>query len=213
MVERFVQAPPNASLLEFAAREMRPLGSLLDIGCGAGRNALPLARVGWRVVGSDLSNAMLTAAARRVEQETLPNPVHLVMASMESLPFQSGAFDFVVAHGIWNLARSGREFRTAVSEAARVTAPHASLFVFTFSRHTLPDSARPLPGESFVFTEFSGEPQCFLTDLQLVAELAAVGFTPDPRYPLRELNRPSHGLQTTGTPVIYEGVFGRGSTV
>jgi hypothetical protein len=43
----------------------------------------------------------------------------------------------VVAHGIWNLARTTTEFRRAIAEAARVARPGACLFVFTFSRTTL----------------------------------------------------------------------------
>ena len=82
--------------------------------------------------------------------------------------------------------------------------------MFTFSRATLASDASPVPGESFVFTEFSGEPQCFLTDAQLLEELAAHGFVPDPREALRELNRPHPGaLQTSRAPVIYEGLFRR----
>jgi SAM-dependent methyltransferase len=209
-VEGFVRAAPNSALLELAAREIPPAGRLLDIGCGAGRNAVHLARLGWRVVASDLSSAMLIAAARRTNEAELSARVGLVQATMEVLPFASRTFDFVVAHGIWNLARSGREFRMAVNEAARVARPGANLFLFTFSRHTLHDRAAPLPGESFVFTEFSGEPQCFLTDEQLIVELAAAGFTADPSYPLRELNRPRDGLCASGGPVIYEGMFRRG---
>jgi hypothetical protein len=65
-------------------------------------------------------------------------------------------------------------------------------------------------GESFVFTQFSGEPQCFLTEPQLLAELRAGGFVPDCDVPLRELNRPCSGMLTTArTPVIYEAVFRR----
>ena len=206
-VEGFAQSPPNATLLEVAAAAFRPSARLLDIGCGAGRNALPLARAGWRVVGSDLSSAMLTAAARRVEAEALSTRIALILASMDSLPFASNTFDFVIAHGIWNLARSAREFTTAVNEAARVARPGATLFLFTFSRHTLAESAAPVPGESFVFTQFSGQPQCFLTAEQVVEEMAAAGFSADPRYPLRELNRPPGGFRTSGAPVIYEGVF------
>ena len=77
----------------------------------------------------------------------------------------------------------------AVNEAARVARRGCALFLFTFSRHTIADSVQPLPGESFVFTEFSGQPQCFLTEEPIVRELATHGFDPDPSLPLRELNR------------------------
>lgn len=206
-VQGFVQSPPNASLLEFAARELRTAGCLLDIGCGAGRNAVPLAHIGWRVAAADLSSAMLIAAARRTQEAALSHRISLIQASMNALPFAASSFDFVVAHGIWNLARSGQEFRTAVNEAARVARPDAPLFLFTFSRRTLAEGAVPSAGESFVFTQFSGQPQCFLTEDEIVAELAAAGFTGDPSFPLRELNVPRGGLRTSAAPVIYEGVF------
>ena len=78
--------------------------------------------------------------------------------------------------------------------------PGAGLFVFTFSRHTLPAEAPPVAGEAFVFTQFSGEPQCFLSDAQLVAELAAAGFELPPGAGLTELNRPRPGALHAGGP-------------
>jgi len=207
-VDGFVHSAPNGSLVNIAARALQPAARLLDIGCGAGRNAIPLARLGWRVAGVDLSRAMLRAAAARPEGESPFGRVDLVLAPMEWLPFEARTFEFVVAHGIWNLARSGSQFRRAVREAARVARPGALLFVFTFSRHTLPDDIPPVAGESFVFTQFSGEPQCFLTEEQLVAELADAGFHADASHPLRELNR-RQGSLSTGAPVIYEGLFRR----
>jgi SAM-dependent methyltransferase len=207
-VAGFVRSPPNETLLQVAARERRAPARLLDIGCGAGRNALPLAHAGWEVVGTDMSSPMLTAAAARVADAQLATRVRLLRASMDHLPFASAVFDFIVAHGIWNLARSGREFRQAVGEAARVARAGCALFVFTFSRSTLPEEAEPLPGEAFVFTQFSGQPQCFLTGEQLVSELATCGFEPDPTLLLRELNRPPKGaLRSSAAPVIYEGLF------
>jgi len=207
-VEGFVRSPPNATLLHVAATEFRPSARLLDIGCGAGRNSLPLATGGWEVIGADGSEPMLTAAAVRVTAAELERRVRLVRASMHQLPLASSSFDFIVAHGIWNLARSGSEFRAAVAEAARVARPGCALFLFTFSRGTIEESAQPLPGESFVFTEFSGQPQCFLTDQQIVSELAAADFECDPSLPLRELNRPPKpSLGTSSGPVIYEGLF------
>jgi ubiquinone/menaquinone biosynthesis C-methylase UbiE len=150
----------------------------------------------------------LSAAAARVVDGQAAARVRLVLAPMHQLPLAANAFDFIVAHGIWNLARSGREFRMAVEEAARVARTGCALFLFTFSRRTIAESAQPLPGESFVFTEFSGQPQCFLTQEQIVLELATHGFDPDPSLPLRELNRPTKAsLCTTSGPVIHEGLF------
>jgi hypothetical protein len=54
---------------------------------------------------------------------------------MAPLPVPDASADFVVAHGIWNRARSSAEFRQAVADAGRAARPGAALFVFTFSRH------------------------------------------------------------------------------
>ena len=79
--------------------------------------------------------------------------------------------------------------------------------MFTFSRHTLPPDAEPVSGEPFVFTQFSGQPQCFLTEEQLVSEMGAAGFVREPSVPLTEYNRPGPGALAMGAPVIYEAAF------
>ena len=209
-VAGFAKSPPNAVLLQFAEAELRrsPGARVLDLGCGAGRNAVPLVRLGCDVVGMDLSWPMLGAAGRRAFGEGVADRLHLALAPMDQLPARDRSFDLVVAQGIWNLARSAAEFRRAVAEAARVAKAGAGLFVFTFSRNTFPPEAEPVRGEPFVFTQFSGEPQCFLTEAQLEGELGAAGFTREPGQPLTEYNRARPGaLQRGGPPVIYEGTF------
>jgi SAM-dependent methyltransferase len=209
-VASFTRSAPNDILLRFAERERRrtPTVHALDLGCGAGRNALPLARSGWHVVAADLSWPMIAATASRGRAEHLGGRLEVILATMDALPLRAHSIDLVIAHGIWNLARSAAEFRGAVREAARVARPGAALFVFTFSRNTLPPDAEPVPGEPFVFTQFTGQPQCFLTDAQLVSELAIAGFAADPDVPLTEYNRPRPGTFPTGTvPVIYEATF------
>jgi SAM-dependent methyltransferase len=211
-VAGFARSAPNDILLAFARKELQRPGAVraLDLGCGAGRNVIPLARQGWDVSGTDLSWPMLRAAAQRAGQERLEDRVGLILAPMDHIPARDHSFDLVVAHGIWNLARSAAEFRRALGEAARVARPGAGAFVFTFSRNTLPPETRPVPGEPFVFTEFSGQPQCFLTDHQLIAELGEAGFVPDPAVPLTEYNGPRSGNLQRGTgPVIYDAAFRR----
>ncbi len=198
--------------MEFVRGELarRPGQRILDLGCGAARNACPVAALGASVVGIDLAWPMLDAARRRVVAEGVGDRVALLRARMDFLPLAGSSVDLVVAHGIWNLARSDAEFRRAVAEAARVARRGAGLFLFTFSRATLPADAEPVAGESYVFTQFTGEPQCFLTEDQLVAELRQAGFEKDPPGPLTERNRPLPGrVLGRGGPVVYEGTFRR----
>lgn len=149
---------------------------------------------------------MLRGAAMRDGGDQL----RLALAPMAPLPIRDRSVDFVVAHGIWNLARSDDEFRLAVREAARVARSGAGLFLFTFSRGTLAPDVLPVAGETFTFTQFSGSPQIFLREDQLVTEMRAAGFEPDPALPVHELNLPPPGQRRLGgPPVIYEGGFRR----
>jgi SAM-dependent methyltransferase len=224
VVAGFARSSPNEILMRFAAAELERLGRpprsrparALDLGCGAGRNAVPLANLGWELVGLDNSLPMLAAAAARSGELAAGNRLHLAASGMDGIPLADASCDFVVAHGIWNLARSAAEFRRAVREAARVAVPGAGLFVFTFSRNTFADGVAPVAGEPFVFTQFSGAPQCFLTADQLVDELGEAGFAPDPAVPLTEYNRPAPGSRPVAggpapptRPVIYEAAFRR----
>ena len=210
MVAGFARSSPNPVLMQFAAAELRraPGGRALDIGCGAARNAVPLARQGWKVLGVDRSWPMLVAAAERSRAEGVHDRVQVSLAPMEALPVRDRRVDLLIAHGIWNLAADSGQFRRAVREAGRVARQGTGLFVFTFSRNTFPPGTVPVASESFVFTEFSGEPQVFLTAEQLYAELADAGFTPDPAVPLTEYNRRAEGApRGGGPPVIYECAF------
>ncbi|HQQ76441.1 MAG TPA: class I SAM-dependent methyltransferase [Thermoanaerobaculia bacterium] len=209
VVQGFSKAAANQVLLAFVRLELarRPGLRVLDLGCGAARNAVPMAAEGAAVVGTDIAWPMLAAARRRVASEGVAGRVTLARAPMDRLPLPDASVDLVVAHGIWNLARSASEMRRAIAEAGRVARPGAGLFLFTFSRATLPPDDRPVPGEPFVFTRFAGEPQCFLTEAEVLAELARGGFEKDPPGPLTEYNRPPAGAIARGGPVIYEGTF------
>lgn len=61
---------------------------LLDVGCGTGKSFLPMLDRGWKVVGVDLSPAMLTRAKAKAPT------VQLEAHDMRALP-RLGAFDLV----------------------------------------------------------------------------------------------------------------------
>jgi SAM-dependent methyltransferase len=70
-------------------REQIPL---IELGCGTGRLAAPLARAGHTILGSDVGPAMLARAALRVAglSRRARARVHLVRADMRSLPLPRG---------------------------------------------------------------------------------------------------------------------------
>ena len=53
-VAGFAKSAPNPVLMRYAEQRKARTSSAcaLDLGCGAGRNAVPLARTGWDVVGT-----------------------------------------------------------------------------------------------------------------------------------------------------------------
>jgi ubiquinone/menaquinone biosynthesis C-methylase UbiE len=94
---------------------------LLDVGCGAGNyaaDAVPLVGPSGRVVGVDLSAAMIGVARRRAE--ALDLSVEYRVGDALALPFPDATFDGCrIERVLQYLDNPGR----ALAETARVTAP------------------------------------------------------------------------------------------
>jgi len=89
----------------FALGPIRPGETVLDLGCGAGFDALVAGIVvgpTGRVVGVDLSAEML-AVAERGRIETGLSNVQFQEASIEQLPLQEDAFNVAFSNGVLNL--------------------------------------------------------------------------------------------------------------
>ena len=108
-----------AQLLVDAARDLRP-GRALDLACGAGRNAVWLARQGWEVVAIDGAEE-----AVRIVRELDPNiDAHVLnLETNAPLPFDDASFDLVaILYFLWRplfaearrLLRDGGVIVTAV---------------------------------------------------------------------------------------------------
>ena len=89
-------------------------GCCLEIGVGTGRIALPLTRLGIRVVGVDISTEML----RKLRAKSRSVPVALADATR--LPFQDRTFSSAIASHVLHLVP---EWRSAVDELMRVVSP------------------------------------------------------------------------------------------
>ena len=76
---------------ELIERHVKPGGRILDIGCGAGREALAFARAGFHVVGIDVAPRMIEAARANAEREGLN--ITFRVQSATDLDERPGAFD------------------------------------------------------------------------------------------------------------------------
>ena len=105
--------------------------SILDLGCGTGRFAAPLAhRFSARVVGLDLAASMLAVAA-----QTLGNSgAALVRGTADALPFADASFDVVFLSMTLHHIRSSP---SAIGEIWRVLKPGGKLLVRTASIETM----------------------------------------------------------------------------
>jgi ubiquinone/menaquinone biosynthesis C-methylase UbiE len=127
--EDAVQALAAARLTGVAAG-----GALLDVACGFGRHAVPLAEAGYRMTGVDRSATLLDEARRRAGETDNPS---LVRADYRELPFADDTFD-----GALNLFTSlgylGDDDDTLVlAEIGRVLRPGARLVVEIMHRDRL----------------------------------------------------------------------------
>jgi SAM-dependent methyltransferase len=144
---------------EIATGEIPPVGTICDIGCGNGRDALFFLQLGYQVQGLDASDAAITVCRERLATsgatmaargrfhsgaadageswqrlgETLSGPV-LVYARFFFHAIDDAAELAVLAHAAALIGRSGgafcAEFRTPEDrDAAKVTPAHYRRFI------------------------------------------------------------------------------------
>jgi ubiquinone/menaquinone biosynthesis C-methylase UbiE len=92
--------------------------SVLDLGCGAGRHCVFLAKEDFNVVGIDFSKSSLKMAKKWVRKEKLRN-IDLVCGTMTHLPFIANFFDAVISVSVIHHAIKS-EITNAVREIHRV---------------------------------------------------------------------------------------------
>lgn len=104
-----------------------PAGSrILDVGCGSGNYSLQLARLGYQVVGIDISEEMLKLAREKAQKEGFD--IRFEKQDVYALTFDSESFD-----GIFSMAAFEfiHEEKQAMDEMLRVLKPGGDLIIGT----------------------------------------------------------------------------------
>lgn len=116
---------PDPPVMEWA-RGLPPSARLLDLGCGVGRHAVALTRLGLRVVAADIAPSGLAACAGWLARERLP--ARLVQHDVARLPFADGAFDALLSfHVIYHTTVAG--LRGVLGEIRRTVRPGGALYL------------------------------------------------------------------------------------
>ena len=108
-----------------------PLQAVLDLGTGTGRMLQLLSPHANRVVGVDMSPAMLSIARAEVERANLRN-VQLRQGDVYALPVERDSYDLVLVHQVLHYLDDPQR---ALREAARALRPGGRLVVVDFAPH------------------------------------------------------------------------------
>jgi SAM-dependent methyltransferase len=129
---RFSLKEPNPAIVGLVPVLKRAhVRRILDLGCGAGRHMVYLAKKDFFVVGSDSSPVALDIAEKRLRREGVDNCC-LVENDMERFPFPDGHFDAVISTNVIHHNRLAG-IRKTVGEIRRTLRRGGLVFVTVLS--------------------------------------------------------------------------------
>lgn len=142
--ERFTRLRDTAlMLLESVGRKAGPL-DVIDIGCGAGTQAILWSQLGHRVSAIDLNSELVEIGKRRAADRGLQ--IRFDVGSATSLPYADSAADAVF---LPELLEHVSQWEACLSEAVRVSRPGALLYLSTTNRLCPVQQEFSLPGYSW----------------------------------------------------------------
>lgn len=157
----------------------RPL-RVLDLGCGDGTTAIPLAKMGADVLGIDIARNLVEAGSRRAAAAGLSNVTFREGDACELSGVEDGAFDLTLS--IFGAMFAPRPFEVA-AEMVRVTRPGGLIVMgnwipndrTSFVSQLLGISSRftPPPPEGFI------SPMTWGVESHVVERFGAAGIAPE----------------------------------
>jgi len=113
------------------ATRRHPKGKVLEVGCGAGWEAVRWAQAGMDVHGIDLSQAALDLARKNLALKSLT--AELQPGNAEELPYEDDSFDIVASLGVLHQTQSTQR---AIREVHRVLRPGGEAMISMYYRYS-----------------------------------------------------------------------------
>lgn len=103
--------------------------SILDAGCGGGRNLVYMLQAGFDITGVDAS-PLAIGEVRALANKLAPHmaPERFKVEALESLSFDDNSFDVVISSAVLHFARDEAQWNRMVQQMWRVLKPQGFLF-------------------------------------------------------------------------------------
>jgi tellurite methyltransferase len=145
-----------------------PSMTVLDAGCGKGRNLVYLLRSGCRVLAVDEDPAAIDAV-RRLAGEVAPHlsPDNFRAEPVEAMTFSNGASDVVISSAVLHFARDESQFWAMLREMWRVLRPGGMFFCRLASTIGMEGRFRQIAGRRFTLPDGT---ERFLVDEEMLVD-------------------------------------------
>jgi SAM-dependent methyltransferase len=149
-----------------------PGSTVLDAGCGGGRNLVYFLREGFRVLGAD-ANPDAIAAVRDLAAQLAPSTPSdaFRVEPVEAMSFADGVADVVISSAVLHFARDPAHFDAMLRGTWRVLRPGGLLFCRVASLTALGDDARSIGAGRYALPDGSDR---FLTTEPMLREATRV---------------------------------------
>ncbi|MBI1265901.1 MAG: methyltransferase domain-containing protein [Cryomorphaceae bacterium] len=167
--------------------------SVLDVGCGSGRNLTYLAKVGKTISGIDRNEETAKLALKNIS--SIPDAKVGVFAQAEAddLPFEKETFDLVIANAMLHFAKDEAHFNAILDECFRVLKTGGYFFCRTASDIGIESLVKNQHERTFILPDGSTR---FLVNLKILID-AELRLKAIPHEPIKTTNVQNLRCMTT----------------
>ena len=145
---------------------LQPGMSLLDAGCGGGRNLVYFLRNGFKVYGVDQSaTAIVQAKSLATELLNDIESEQFRVENVDRMSFSNETFDVVLSSAVLHFANDEEHWQAMVSEMWRVLKPGGIFFARLASTVGIEDQIQPINGRRYHLPDGSDR---FLVDFDML---------------------------------------------
>ena len=127
-----VCGPPFPEFEAFFERYNKTHAKILDLGCGQGRDALFIARMGHQVVGVDISKTGVAQMLEEAKQEGL----EVLGVEADIVEYEpSGEYDVVILDRVLHMLKEDSERQAVLEKAGAVTKSGGFILIADTPKH------------------------------------------------------------------------------